>query len=82
MPELVPVGRVGRPHGLDGAFAFGVGFWAGYLAYDSIHYHLHHHIPRTGVGRWLRELHMRHHFQDETVGFGISEADQTLSKCS
>ena len=40
--------------------------------YDMIHYHLHHHTARTGLGRWLRELHMRHHFQDDTVGFGIS----------
>jgi sterol desaturase/sphingolipid hydroxylase (fatty acid hydroxylase superfamily) len=58
--------------GADRAFAFGAGFLAGYLAYDMIHYHLHHHTPRTGVGRWLRELHMRHHFQDDERGFGIS----------
>ena len=58
--------------GADWAFAFGAGFFAGYLAYDSIHYHLHHHTPRTRLGKWLRELHMRHHFQDDTVGFGIS----------
>lgn len=58
--------------GADAAFAFGAGFLAGYLAYDMIHYHLHHHTPRTRVGRWLRELHMRHHFQDDERGFGIS----------
>jgi sterol desaturase/sphingolipid hydroxylase (fatty acid hydroxylase superfamily) len=58
--------------GADRAFAFGAGFLAGYLAYDMIHYHLHHHAPRTRVGRWLRELHMRHHFQDDERGFGIS----------
>jgi dihydroceramide fatty acyl 2-hydroxylase len=58
--------------GLDQAFAFGAGFWAGYLLYDTVHYHLHHHAPRTRAGRWLRELHMRHHFQDDTRGFGIS----------
>jgi dihydroceramide fatty acyl 2-hydroxylase len=58
--------------GADRAFAFGAGFLAGYLAYDMIHYHLHHHSPRTPVGRWLRELHMRHHFQDDERGFGIS----------
>jgi sterol desaturase/sphingolipid hydroxylase (fatty acid hydroxylase superfamily) len=58
--------------GFDGALAFGAGFWSGYLVYDSIHYHLHHHTPRTRFGKWLRELHMRHHFQDDTVGFGIS----------
>jgi dihydroceramide fatty acyl 2-hydroxylase len=58
--------------GADRAFAFGAGFLAGYLAYDMIHYHLHHHTPRTRLGRWLRELHMRHHFQDDERGFGIS----------
>ena len=58
--------------GADRAFAFGAGFLAGYLAYDMIHYHLHHHSPRTRLGKWLRELHMRHHFQDDERGFGIS----------
>ncbi len=54
------------------ALAFGAGFLAGYLLYDMTHYHMHHHKPRTGLGRRLRELHMRHHFQDDTRGFGIS----------
>ena len=58
--------------GADRAFAFGAGFLAGYLAYDMIHYALHHHSPRTRPGKWLRELHMRHHFQDDERGFGIS----------
>ncbi len=48
------------------------GFLAGYLIYDMIHYHVHHHKPRTRVGRRLRELHMRHHFQDDERGFGVS----------
>ena len=51
---------------------FTAGFLAGYLAYDMIHYHVHHHRPRTRAGRRLRELHMRHHFQDEQRGFGVS----------
>jgi dihydroceramide fatty acyl 2-hydroxylase len=58
--------------GSQRAFAFGAGFLAGYLFYDMIHYHLHHHTPRTRMGKWLRELHMRHHFQDDERGFGIS----------
>ena len=58
--------------GADRATAFGAGFLAGYLIYDEIHYHLHHHTPRTRMGKWLRELHMRHHFQDDERGFGIS----------
>ncbi len=55
-----------------GAPAFMAGFSAGYLAYDMIHYHLHHHKPRSAWGRRLRELHMRHHFQDHERGFGVS----------
>jgi len=52
--------------------AFGAGFLAGYLLYDMTHYHLHHHTPRTRMGRKLREQHMRHHFQDHDSGFGVS----------
>ena len=54
------------------ALAFGAGFFGGYLLYDMTHYHVHHHKPRTRLGKRLRELHMRHHFQDDTTGFGIS----------
>jgi dihydroceramide fatty acyl 2-hydroxylase len=50
----------------------GAGFFAGYLAYDMLHYYVHHFRPRSRVGRVLRERHMRHHFQDDTKGFGIS----------
>ncbi|HEY3758223.1 MAG TPA: sterol desaturase family protein [Solirubrobacteraceae bacterium] len=49
-----------------------VGFFAGYLVYDMLHYYLHHFTPRGRLGRMLRERHMRHHFQDDTRGFGIS----------
>jgi dihydroceramide fatty acyl 2-hydroxylase len=48
------------------------GFIAGYVIYDELHYLLHHYVPTNPVGRRLRELHMRHHFQDDTRGFGIS----------
>jgi dihydroceramide fatty acyl 2-hydroxylase len=58
--------------GYDAALAFGGGFLGGYLAYDMLHYHVHHHTPRTAVGKRLRELHMRHHFQDDDRGFGVS----------
>ena len=58
--------------GSPDAHLFGAGFLAGYLAYDMTHYHLHHRKARTRVGRLLYELHMRHHFQDDTRGFGVS----------
>jgi dihydroceramide fatty acyl 2-hydroxylase len=52
--------------------ALGAGFFVGYLVYDMMHYYLHHFRPRGWLGRMLRERHMRHHFQDDTRGFGIS----------
>jgi sterol desaturase/sphingolipid hydroxylase (fatty acid hydroxylase superfamily) len=54
------------------AHLFATGFVAGYLVYDMTHYYLHHRRPRTRLGKLLYELHMRHHFQDETRGFGVS----------
>jgi len=54
------------------AAALGAGFFTGYLAYDMIHYYVHHFRPHGRLGRILRERHMRHHFQDDTCGFGIS----------
>ena len=54
------------------AYVFAAGFLAGYLLYDMTHFHVHHHRARTRLERKLRELHMRHHFQDDTRGFGVS----------
>jgi dihydroceramide fatty acyl 2-hydroxylase len=59
---------LGRP----AAYMFTASFLASYLFYDELHYYLHHGRPTTWVGRRLRELHMRHHFQDDTIGYGIS----------
>lgn len=65
---LAFVALLGRGPGL----AVGAGFLVGYLVYDMTHHALHHHTPRTALGRRLREKHMRHHFQDDTRGYGIS----------
>jgi dihydroceramide fatty acyl 2-hydroxylase len=58
--------------GTPTAFALAAGFYCGYLIYDMTHYHMHHHRSRTRLGKFLREQHMRHHFQDDTRGFGVS----------
>ena len=42
------------------------------LGYDMTHYYVHHRRPKGPIGRRLRELHMRHHFQDHTRGYGVS----------
>ena len=56
----------------DAAWALTVGFLGGYLGYDMTHYYVHHRRPKGPIGRRLRELHMRHHFQDHTRGYGVS----------
>ena len=48
------------------------GFFAGYVLYDTLHFALHHTRPKGRIGRRLRELHMRHHFEDHERGFGVS----------
>jgi len=54
------------------ACGISAGFFAGYLFYDMTHYYVHHAKPRGPLGSKLRELHMRHHFQDDTTGYGVS----------
>ncbi len=58
--------------GFSQACMLSAGFFVGYLIYDMTHYCLHHRRPTTAVGRKLRELHMRHHFQDHDRGYGVS----------
>jgi dihydroceramide fatty acyl 2-hydroxylase len=54
------------------AFPLFGGFIFGYLAYDYTHYYVHHFVPRSNLGKQLREQHMRHHFQDHSFGYGVS----------
>jgi dihydroceramide fatty acyl 2-hydroxylase len=58
--------------GLPTAFPLFAGFLLGYLMYDYTHYYLHHFVPKSDVGKRLREQHMRHHFQDHRYGYGVS----------
>jgi sterol desaturase/sphingolipid hydroxylase (fatty acid hydroxylase superfamily) len=58
----------GEPTG----WAFCAGFYFGYLLYDMVHFALHCRRPSNRLGRRLHELHMRHHFEDEERGFGVS----------
>jgi dihydroceramide fatty acyl 2-hydroxylase len=58
--------------GLPTALPLFAGFLIGYLTYDYTHYYLHHFVPKSKLGKRLREQHMRHHFQDHRYGFGVS----------
>src|SRR5213596_1840876 len=44
----------------------------GYLCYDMLHYATHHLAMKSGVWLWLKQYHLRHHFNDDHVGYGIS----------
>jgi sterol desaturase/sphingolipid hydroxylase (fatty acid hydroxylase superfamily) len=48
------------------------GFVGGYVAYDMLHFHVHHGRARSRLGRWLQHRHMHHHFRDDTSWFSVS----------
>lgn len=48
------------------------GFIFGYVAYDSIHYATHHFPMRSGIAKWLKDYHIRHHFEDDEKAYGVS----------
>jgi dihydroceramide fatty acyl 2-hydroxylase len=56
----------------DAGFPIFGGFMLGYLGYDYTHYYVHHFVPKSNLGKKLREQHMRHHFQDHRYGYGVS----------
>jgi len=53
----------------EGIFA---GFLIGYVIYDAIHYATHHWKLEGRVGHFLKEYHLRHHFRDDDLGYGVS----------
>ncbi len=57
------------PNNGPAAFA---GFVWGYLVYDTIHYATHHFPLRDPVLLYLKKKHFRHHYQDSTKDFGVS----------
>ncbi len=66
-------GTVGRlPGGAAWVPPLFAGFLAGYVVYDMTHYAVHHFRPRGPIARALRQNHMRHHFGDPELRFGIS----------
>jgi len=58
----------GRPLG----YPLLMGFIIGYLAYDMVHYYVHHATPTTRLGRYMRQVHMLHHFRDPESYYGVS----------
>ena len=41
--------------------------------YEWVHYVAHiPYQPRTAFGRWIKQYHLRHHYKDDHLGYGIS----------
>jgi sterol desaturase/sphingolipid hydroxylase (fatty acid hydroxylase superfamily) len=59
---------------LPSGVAFGVfaGTTAGYLAYDLIHFYVHHAHPKTALGKYLRRYHLLHHAAEVPSRFGVT----------
>jgi len=56
-----------------GVFDAGLsGFLAGYVAYDTVHYVVHHTKKTTGVTGWMRRYHLLHHHDQEPGRYGVS----------
>lgn len=48
------------------------GVVSGYLYYDMVHYSQHHMKISNPYYKDLKEYHMKHHYQEPDLGFGIS----------
>jgi 4-hydroxysphinganine ceramide fatty acyl 2-hydroxylase len=48
------------------------GLVIGYVCYDMLHYATHHFPMKRGLWLWLKQYHLRHHYKDDQVGYGIS----------
>lgn len=67
---LVPVFRffLGAEH----CEAFIACFLVGYLAYDYIHYYVHHFTPKFALGKFLKRYHLLHHYANYDSKWGVS----------
>ena len=78
MPPLVSVPLAVLFYGLfcllfgRAAPAVFAGLLIGYLFYDMLHYATHHLPMKKGVWLFLKRYHLRHHFQDDHAGYGVS----------
>lgn len=51
---------------------FFAGFILGYLFYDITHYAIHHFNMHSDFWLKIKNHHMKHHYQDEFKGYGVS----------
>ncbi|MBT2678279.1 sterol desaturase family protein [Bacillus sp. ISL-35] len=60
-------------HNVSRTIAFGTGLMAMLLVYEWKHYVAHRPIkPKTRFGRWVKKVHILHHFKNENFWYGVS----------
>jgi hypothetical protein len=59
--------------GTEAALSALLGMMLAILHYEWVHYVAHiPYQPRTRLGRWIKQYHLRHHFVSEKHWFGVS----------
>ena len=74
VPNLaVATALVALLFGIQGAASALLGMMLAILHYEWVHYVAHiPYQPRTRLGRWIKQYHLRHHFISEKHWFGVS----------
>jgi sterol desaturase/sphingolipid hydroxylase (fatty acid hydroxylase superfamily) len=67
--RLILVNGMGAPVWFNPVFG---GFVGGYLAYDMLHYSIHHSKARSGLFFAIRKHHLRHHGPCSFMRFGVT----------
>jgi dihydroceramide fatty acyl 2-hydroxylase len=49
-----------------------IGVFLGYIAYEWVHYGAHRFQPRSPIGKYLKQYHLRHHFKEPQRVFGVT----------
>lgn len=52
---------------------FFAGVVSGYLMYDMTHYSIHHFAIKNKVFLKIKSHHMKHHYTDHNLGYGVSQ---------
>jgi 4-hydroxysphinganine ceramide fatty acyl 2-hydroxylase len=73
-PNLaVAAGLFALPFGGEASASALFGMMLAILHYEWVHYVAHiPYQPRTRLGRWIKQYHLRHHFISEKHWFGVS----------
>jgi 4-hydroxysphinganine ceramide fatty acyl 2-hydroxylase len=74
VPNLaVAAGLFALAFGIRAAASALLGMMLAILHYEWVHYVAHiPYQPRTRLGRWIKQYHLRHHFISEKHWFGVS----------